>query len=502
MSHRSADEFREEARMKSLQSYAIMDTPEEEGFENLVALAANICNVPYAQINFLDEHRTWSKAKYGIPMRELPRNSSFCDQTIREPENLIVTDASTDKRFKDFPFVSDEPHIRFYAGFNIKDEGDLNLGTICVLDTCSRELTASQKQALGTLAKEIEARIQLHKRNQELRTLSSFLESATDLLLIVDPLTETVIRSSDKATGFFNTEWTLASKKMGDLIPDQDFLELIREWRSNGEQGSIHPIATIKDIGGNIIYLEISIRREQQKWYMSAKNVTEQVEYQKRLEKLLDEKNILLSEVHHRVKNNLAVISGILQLEEFKTESAEVKQALHSNYMRVRSMSLIHEEMYRRKSYRSIQFDQYLEHFVEGIEADNRALDQNIKIHSDFDSVALNLNQAIPCALITNELVSNALKFAFEGMDKGSIEISFKHQSGGEVCLCVKDSGIGLPDDFDLRNSPTLGTTLISSYSDQMNSKLMIRSEDGAEFRITFKPDLKSVGSGAAHLQV
>ena len=231
---------------------------------------------------------------------------------------------------------------------------------------------------------------------------------------------------------------------------------------------------------------------------MAAHNVTNLIHSQTQLEKALNEKNVMMAEIHHRVKNNLAVISGILQLEELQSDSEEVQQSLYNNYMRVKSMALIHEEMYQERDYTNVRFDEYLSNFAKALKNDKRVDRREIEVRTNLQKVQMNLNQAVPSALIMNELVSNCYDFAFTGRDSGIIELGLEFD-GAFVTLIVKDNGIGLPEDFKLENSPTLGTTLAYSYSEQLESKVEILStgESGTEIRVKFLHNEKAKGSSA-----
>ncbi len=131
-------------RIEELQRYDILDSGKEEEFDRLIQLAAEICNVPFGKINFVDNSRTWSKANYGNDIKETPREHSFCHFTIQNESHLIIEDTLENEQFQKLPYVVDEPKIRFYAGFNIRSRG-YNLGTVCVLGTEPKSLTQSER---------------------------------------------------------------------------------------------------------------------------------------------------------------------------------------------------------------------------------------------------------------------------------------------------------------------------------------------------------------------
>ncbi|MCG8372416.1 MAG: hypothetical protein MI700_02735, partial [Balneolales bacterium] len=486
---------REERRRKELSDYHTLDTKEEEEFNNLATLAAQICDVPIAQINFVDGGRTWSKAAHGA-LQGKSVTEYFCKHTIAEDLGLIIPDTANHSHFKTNPYVTGEPGVRFYAGFNIKSDDTYNLGTLCVVDTKPRKLTEAQINALKILAKEVEARLELRKTKQEQKTITSFLESSVDMMLIVDSYSKRIFRYSEKVADFFELEGQACDLFLHDVFPDESFQKSVLTWDAQGAHGKVKPLANIINGKGEDCFFEVTVSKQHGKWFMAARNVSDEIVYQNRLEKILYEKSVLLSEVHHRVKNNLAVISSILQLEELKSESIEVQQALYQNYMRIKSMSLIHDEMYKQSDFTGVQFDVYLDSFAVSLKNDKRTQTKSIAIQTSVQPVVLNLNQAVPCALIINELVSNAFEFAFEGLEAGCIRIGLE-QKGRFVTLIVEDNGIGLPENFDLASSPTLANTLVYSYSEQLDSKIEVKSEGGASFRITFKRNDKASGSSA-----
>jgi GAF domain-containing protein len=129
--------FREQQRIKILRHYQVLDTPPEEEFDDLAALAAQVCGTPIAMISLVDEDRQWFKAKYGMTESETPREQSFCAHALHQSEMLIVPDATLDERFVNNPLVTGKPGIRFYAGAPLISPKDATLGTLCVIDRAS-----------------------------------------------------------------------------------------------------------------------------------------------------------------------------------------------------------------------------------------------------------------------------------------------------------------------------------------------------------------------------
>jgi two-component sensor histidine kinase len=155
--------WQESDRLAVLRSYRILDTPTEPVFDDLVRLAAQVCQTPMALITLIDDRRQWFKAELGLGLRETPLDLSICAKAILQPGLLVVRDTTQDPRFHDNPLVTGEPHLRFYAGALLATPGGLPLGTICVLDRVPRDLSAEQAFALTTLAKQVMAQLELRR---------------------------------------------------------------------------------------------------------------------------------------------------------------------------------------------------------------------------------------------------------------------------------------------------------------------------------------------------
>ena len=158
----------EELRLAATRELGLLDTEPEPEFDELVRLAASICNTPMSTITLLDERRQWFKAKYGISQNESPREISFCTHTIRESEMLVIEDATKDKRFCSNPLVTAKNGLRFYAGMPVSGRDGLKIGTLCVLDTQPRSLSGEQRQTLEVLARQVGAQVELRLQKREL----------------------------------------------------------------------------------------------------------------------------------------------------------------------------------------------------------------------------------------------------------------------------------------------------------------------------------------------
>jgi two-component sensor histidine kinase len=197
----------------------------------------------------------------------------------------------------------------------------------------------------------------------------------------------------------------------------------------------------------------------------------------------LSEKDLLIKEVHHRVKNNLQIISSLLKLQSGKSNNEEIKNSLGEAQDRINSMALLHQLLYRNNQMSSLMFNEYLSNLITQISG---SFNKNIRIDYNLIELELDLDTAIPLGLITNELVSNAFKHAFNGKE-GVITIELSKLFKNTYQLRIADNGQGLPANFDLHSVDSLGLDIVCILSEQINAELKIYNADGAKFDIVFK---------------
>ncbi|MDZ4752009.1 MAG: histidine kinase dimerization/phosphoacceptor domain -containing protein [Flavobacteriales bacterium] len=214
---------------------------------------------------------------------------------------------------------------------------------------------------------------------------------------------------------------------------------------------------------------------------------TERKEIDTRIRESLKEKEILLQEVHHRVKNNLQVISSMLSLQSSFVKDPATLEILSESQQRIKSMSFVHETLYRTADFSSIDFKEYLRALTANLIHSYSTAGADVEFISEVDQINMPIDQAIPCGLIVNELISNSLKYAFVGRETGKLMLSLKN-TGKKCCLKVKDNGNGLPKTFKYENHESLGIQLVYTLCEQLDAKIEIESKDqkGTEFRIIF----------------
>ncbi|MDF2437882.1 MAG: domain S-box [Bacteroidota bacterium] len=216
-------------------------------------------------------------------------------------------------------------------------------------------------------------------------------------------------------------------------------------------------------------------------------DITEKKIAEEKIRQSLQEKEVLLKEVHHRVKNNLQVISSILNLQSSYVKDVGTLNILKESQNRIKSMAFIHESLYQTKDFSSINFSEYVVNLSHNLIQSYSNFDNEIKLNLDIQNVFLNLDLAIPCGLIINEIISNALKYAF--VDKSAdCEIVVKMILENEdLILVVGDNGRGLPKEIDYRNTQSLGLQLVVTLTDQLNGTIEMDSKNGTKYTIIFK---------------
>jgi len=199
------------------------------------------------------------------------------------------------------------------------------------------------------------------------------------------------------------------------------------------------------------------------------------------------EKEVLLKEIHHRVKNNLQIVSSLLGLQFGNVQDKQALEVLNASRDRVRSMALVHEYLYQSEDLARIDFDEYIRSltgYLFQLHADKlSAITLNINVD---DNILLDIDRAIPCGLIINELVSNSLKHAFPEGKEGEIKIALHLIDEDEFELAVSDNGIGIPEDLDFRNTGSLGLQLVTALVKQLDGEIELNRTEGTEFRIKF----------------
>ncbi|HSF31536.1 MAG TPA: histidine kinase dimerization/phosphoacceptor domain -containing protein [Candidatus Tectomicrobia bacterium] len=204
------------------------------------------------------------------------------------------------------------------------------------------------------------------------------------------------------------------------------------------------------------------------------------------LKAALQEKELLFKEMHHRIKNNLQVISSLLSLQSGSSEDPQVRKIFQDSQARIYSMALLHETLQGSRDLARVDLADYLHRLVAELCRSYGTEAQPVTIQTQFAEVWVSTDTAIPCGLILNELLSNALKYAFPQGQQGNISIALRADPGQEVTLTVKDAGVGLPAGLDFRDSDSLGLQLVCLLTEQLGGTIALERSGGTAFAVTF----------------
>ena len=327
-----------------------------------------------------------------------------------------------------------------------------------------------------------------------LSLLNASLESTADGIFVVDQL--------GRITGYnqnFMSMWDIPSallesgeneKVINFVLPQlkdpKGFLASIRELHANPGRESFDMIefadgkiferySKPQKIGDSVVGRVWSYR-----------DITDRKHAEERLVASLQEKEVLLREIHHRVKNNLQLISGLLDMTRMRTGDESTNEILTDMMLKIQTMAQIHTRLYESKQFGKVSLTGQIRDQIAGLSNiySHKGHEISCEIHSD--EIFLPVDQAIPCALVVNEVLSNAYKHAFKGRKKGTIEISVM-EGNGRISIAVRDNGIGLPADFDISRTSSLGLKLIRTLvSHQLKGSFTLRSQDGTEMSMEF----------------
>ena len=214
--------------------------------------------------------------------------------------------------------------------------------------------------------------------------------------------------------------------------------------------------------------------------------IIERKQAEDKIKASLREKEVLLKEIHHRVKNNLQVISSLVDLQISDSTDAQVLQILKEIQNRIQSMALIHEELHQSEDMARINFGEYIQSLTAYLYQTYGAQLAGITLKSNVDDIFLDIDTAMPCGLIVNELVSNSLKYAFTEELRGEIRIDFHSDTDNHLTLTVSDNGVGFPQDLDFRKTKSLGLRLVVMLTEQLDGTIKLDRSDGTKFEITF----------------
>ncbi len=260
---------------------------------------------------------------------------------------------------------------------------------------------------------------------------------------------------------------------MADLLKDDKITFETVFITKDGRRIPVEISTTIFTLNGDNVSLSI------------ARDISERKKMEKELQKSLEEKEMLLKEIHHRVKNNLMIISSLLNLQSRYVKDKKVLDVFKDSQNRARSMALIHDKLYQSSHLKSINIADYIPTLTSDLFRTYSTDSGRIELDFDLEESMIDVNTMIPLGLIVNELLSNCLKHAFPDDENGKITIGFHHKDQ-KYQFKVSDNGIGLPEDLDFKNTESLGLRLVNILTDQINGEIKLKRDKGTEFTIEF----------------
>ena len=370
---------------------------------------------------------------------------------------------------------------------------EIIVGFIVLLVIIRQFITLNENKNLLSLAeKEIESRKFAEKiaHENEIYYKAIFENTGTSIIIIDPDMTISKVNSEVERLTGYSKEEIEGRKKWTDFAVDNE-LERIkgyyelrndpdkrpREYETKGRDKN----GTIKDLLVTVVNIPGT-----EKQLVSLIDITTRKNAENLIKSSLNEKNILLQEIHHRVKNNMQIISSLLNLQTKYVNDEEAVDILKESQNRVRSMAMIHEKLYQSKDLSHINFVDYIQSLVSNLFHSYNTEKKSIKPIFEVENLSLNIDTAVPCGLIISELVSNSLKYAFPEDVTGEILVSLKFIDNKYV-LIVQDNGIGMPADIDLNNLETLGLLLVTSLTEQIDGQITINRNHGTEFIIKFE---------------
>jgi PAS domain S-box-containing protein len=370
-----------------------------------------------------------------------------------------------------------------------------------------RHITHGQVKALNILATAAASALEsvslLDKVRAADKQYRRLTENAADIIfhydLVPTPRIAYVNSAITATTGYAPAEYYEDESLIRRIVHHEDRLLMERTLRGERPHGSTSGIRC-EHRNGNTIWIEqcaMHVRDEEGRLIAIeaiARDVTDRKRLEQRLgegiaelRRSLIEKTALLKEVHHRVKNNLQVICSLLSMQLSAAGSDAFSRPLHDAHSRVLAMSLIHEQIYQSDTLSDLDFGHYIEALSSALFSAYCVDPSRVRLDLSVESITLGLDQAIPCGLILNELLSNALKHAFSDGREGAVHVSLHQTETGRASLTVADNGVGLPSDFEIRSSRTLGLQVVSTLIRQLGAELSVNHDGGSGFTWEWK---------------
>lgn len=353
--------------------------------------------------------------------------------------------------------------------------------------------TRSYERERGLLEEKVNVRTrQLIEQNIELEKLS-LVASRTDNAVLICNADESIEWAND---AFVRMRWgdKVPAGLYGQKLSDTDYYSGIKKYLAESleQKKSVRFESSMADAAGERRWISSMLTpifdesSALKKFVIVDTDISPNKELEEKLKSSLSEKEILLKEIHHRVKNNLQVIISLLNLQGGYLHDEGTLRAMQEGQNRIRAMALVHEKFYQLDGISEIDFGEYIEKLCQYIFQTYPETSGKVELEVESDNIALDLDTAMPCGLLINEIVSNSLKYAFPNGQEGKITIELKAVPENKIQLLVRDNGIGISEEYQLRDPSTLGLQLIGALTSQLNGEVEMFRSNGTTFNITF----------------
>lgn len=295
-----------------------------------------------------------------------------------------------------------------------------------------------------------------------------------------------------ETTGYTIEE--LVGKNIGDLAHPDEINRLMERYKVRITGKPVPPTYETRIVRKDDKVVPIEFTAAKTVWkgqsadMVIIRDISQRKKAEKDLKQSLEEKEMLLREIHHRVKNNLMIISSLLNLQSKYIKDKEALDIFKESQSRARSMAIIHERLYQSTDLKRIDFGDYIRTLTMELFRTYRGDPDRVKMNMDVENLEIDINTTVPLGLIVNELVSNSLKHAFPDGKKGEINVYF-HKIDDEFILKVCDNGVGVPGDLDFRNTDSLGLQIVNSLAGQIDATIELDTSKGTDFEIRFKEE-------------
>ncbi|MEI6315445.1 MAG: PAS domain S-box protein, partial [Syntrophus sp. (in: bacteria)] len=433
-------------------------------------------------------------------------NKAYCELFQKQPEDLVgqkfldflPDDGTRENVRRQYISLTPENPVKTYEHKVIVSDGTNQYhwhrwtdraffsddGQISYFQSIGQDITDHKRIEAALLESELKYRL--------------LIEHSSDVVFCVDQNGEYKFVNQVFASTFGKTPDYFLGKTFWDIYPKEhaDHRQAVSSRVfATGESQSVEVVVPLPDRTLYYIAKANPVRDETGKVVLNlthATDITARKQAEESIKESLLEKEVLLSEIHHRVKNNMQVISGLLDLQARSSGNPELTGMLNESQRRIRSMALVHEKLYGSKDFARIDLADYVRTLSNELLQFHKTGPGKIDLIIQTDSlVYVDINKAIPCGLILNELISNVLKHAVPGDGSGKLQITINETKNKEIEIFVRDNGFGLPDDVDINQPRTVGLYLVNGLvRKQLDGQIEVRRDNGTEFRIKFPYDL------------